>query len=330
MTQTGDWPEIGSEGFPKSNPMIKLHNVLDVISRFREEQTCLDFIAEKRWKGTITCPHCGSTKVYKFSDGRRFKCAGCRKQFNAKTGTIFEDTKVHLQKWFVAIYVLSSHKKGYSSHQLARDIEVTQKTAWFLLHRIRWALRQGGFEKPKLDGAIEVDETFVGGKNKNRHKDKKVPHNSGRCFIDKTPVLGILQRGGELRAFKVKDTSAYSLQPVIFGNVERKSILMSDEWGGYRDMGIFYRHYKVDHGRKQYADGDIYTNTIEGFWTWLKRSIIGIYHGVSRKHLQRYVDEQVFKYNTRKMSDVDRFFVFLERSDKRLTHKFLAEHGEAA
>lgn len=161
-------------------------NLIDMVAYFNDDNNCRRYLIDWRWKGNISCPHCGNTKIYEFSDGRRFKCAGCRQQFTGKVGTIFEDSKVPMKKWFVAIYLITAHKKGISSYQLARDLKVTQKTAWFMLHRIRFGLGLNTEPEEQLEGIIELDETFVGGKNKNRHKDKKVEQSQGRSFKDKT------------------------------------------------------------------------------------------------------------------------------------------------
>lgn len=229
-----------------------------------------------------------------------------------KIGTIFENTKLSLRKWFVAIWLITTHKKGISSLQLSRDLKVTQKTAWFLLQRIRFCLecKNGG----KLDIEVEADETFVGGKNKNRHPDKKVKDSQGRSCKDKTPALGMVQRKGDIVARVMNNTSQSEITPIITEYVRRSAILYTDEWRGYNEVHKMYSHYSVDHGKGQYVDEDIYTNTIEGFWTLLKRGYIGIYHSMSTKHLQRYVDEFVFRYNTRKISDNDRFNFLLCRT----------------
>lgn len=168
------------------------NSLLEVYDYFSDEQKCLDYLATQRWDGEIICPHCNHNKIYAFQDKKRFKCAKCRQQFTAKVGTIFEDSKVAMRKWFIAIYLVTSHKNGISSHQLAKDIKVTQKTAWFMLQRIRFGLG-ANVDTDELEGTIELDETFVGGKNKNRHADKKVENSQGRSFKDKTPVMGMLQ-----------------------------------------------------------------------------------------------------------------------------------------
>lgn len=208
--------------------------------------------------------------------------------------------KSNFKKWFLAIWLVTCHKKGISSLQLARDIHVTQKTAWFMLQRIRNCF--GSDNDGDLDGTVEIDETFVGGKNKNRNKDKKVPMSQGRSFKDKTPVFGMLQRGGRLIAKVVSDTSIKNLAPRIFQHIKLGSTIYTDEWN-YGNLSKYFTHRFIRHAAKVYVNGDIYTNTIEGFWGIFKRGIVGIYQSVSRKHLQKYVDEFVFRYNPRKHSE---------------------------
>lgn len=171
-----------------------------------------------------------------------------------------------------------------------------------MLHRVRWAIKQGSFEKP-LEGVIEIDETFVGGKNKNRHANKKVKQCQGRAYKDKTPVLGIKERNGEVRAFVVSDTKAETIQPIVESQVEYGSTVYTDEWWAYKNLHQFYNHSIVNHAAREYINGEVYTNNLEGFWGQFKRSIIGIYHNVSKKHLQRYVDEAVYRHNVKHISD---------------------------
>lgn len=324
------------------------NSILEVTDYFSDEKICNEYLIQQRWNGHITCPHCSHEKVYKFSDNKRFKCAKCREQFTAKTDTIFEDTKIALRKWYIAIYLVINHKKGISSHQLARDIKVTQKTAWFMLHRIRFGL---GFnaDNTEMEGTIQLDESFVGGKNKNRHADKKVKNSQGRSFKDKTPVMGMLQepiiayvdrphkviegktvtervviQKAKVRCRVVPDTSTESLQPIIRKHIKENSILVSDEWMAYNGLGDKYDHRIIDHRAKEYvnANGDT-TNAMEGFWTWLKRSYIGIYHNMSRKHLQNYVNEVEFRYNNIDMANGERLTHIISNPLGRLKYSKL-------
>jgi len=295
-------------------------SLFDLLDYFKDEQTCLGYLAERRWQGGIECPHCCHTKIYTLKGAtKRYKCGKCRKQFTARANTIFEDSKLPLRKWFAAIYLLLAHRKGISSYQLARDLKVTQKTAWFLAHRIRYAIKQGSFEKP-LEGVVESDETFIGGKNKNRHADKKVKYGQGRSYKDKTPVHGLLERGGQLRAFVVPNTKLEILEPLILEHVKWGSKLMTDEW--YSHIPV-YDHNIVRHGAKQYVDGEAHTNSLENFWAHLKRAIIGIYHKVSPKHLQRYVDEAVYRYNNRLLADAHKALNLLNTANGSLKYKQL-------
>ena len=231
----------------------------------------------------------------------------------------------------MAIWLVLSHKKGISSVQLSKDIGVTQKTAWFMLHRIRRALGIDNDTKKddsndddgKLDGTVEVDETFIGGKNKNRHADKKVKACQGRSFKDKVPVFGMLQRGGKVIAKVVSDTKAETLFLSICKYVKPGSNLYTDEWNYSKGADIWYNHRNVNHGAGFYGSGDLTTNHIEGFWALVKRSIMGIYYHWSKKHMQRYIDECVYRFNTRKFSDRERFDFFLQNIECRLTYKEL-------
>lgn len=295
-------------------------SLYELMEYFNNEEVCLKYLSEQRWGGNVVCPHCENDKVYTLTkQNKRYKCSKCKRHFTAKAGTIFEDSKVPLRKWFAAIYLVLSHKKGISSHQLGRDLKVTQKTAWFMGMRIRNAIKQGTFEN-QLSGIVESDETFVGGKNKNRHRNKKVKNNQGRAYKDKTPVHGLIERGGELRAFVVPDTKMETLVPLIVENVEFGSKLMTDEW--YSQL-LNYNHKIVRHGIGQYVDGEIHTNTLEGFWGLLKRQIIGTHHKVSPKHLQKYVDESVYRYNTKSFSDCYKALSILAKNDGSIKYKQL-------
>ena len=262
-------------------------------------------------------PYVPNSKVYRRGDGM-YRCSVTGKNFNVRVGTIFEGTKLPLRKWFMAIYLLCNHKKAISATQLAKDISVTLKTAWFLLHKIRRTFHY--IHTEKLDGEVELDETFVGGKNENRHANKKVLKCQGRSFKDKVPVMGMLQRGGSVICKVVKNTSVKSLTPNILKSVKRTATLFTDEWCGYALIRKMYNCKMVDHGKHQYVDGNAYTNSIEGFWgNFCKRVINAIYNHVSRKYMQRYFDEFYFRYNSRKVSNMVRFDMAISHIGIRIT-----------
>lgn len=298
-------------------------NFLEIIQYFSDRQRCIEYLKENRWKGNVCCPHCNHEKVYELKGAnKRFKCAGCRKQFTVIKGTIFEHSPIPLQKWFAAIYVISSHKKGISSCQLAKDLGITQKTAWFMEQRIRFALKIKSFDK--MDGVISVDEVFIGGKNRNRHADKKVPESQGRSVKDKVPVLGIIKSGGNVHAEVIKNTKAKTIKPIIEKMVANGSIVVTDEWKAYKKLPDKYSHVVINHKDNEYVRGAFHTNNIENFWSLFKRGIYGIYHQVSPKHLHRYCDEFSYRFNTRNFSESDRFAFTLGLADKnRLMYREL-------
>ena len=296
------------------------NSILELLQSFPDEQSCINHLEELRWNGYVVSPFDATSKVYKCKGGK-FKCKNTGKYFNVRTGTLFDNTKIELQKWFLAIWLVTSHKKGISSMQLARDLAVTQKTAWFMLQRIRKCFDIEN--NNDLDNDVEVDETYVGGKNKNRHKNKKVEGSQGRSSKDKTPVVGMIERGGKLNARKVDNVKKKTLTKEIIGCVKKSASLFTDEWVGYNGVAKLYNHAMVNHGQGEYVNGDAHTNTLEGFWSLLKRGIVGIYHFVSRKHLQNYVDEFVFRYNTREMTEASRINRLLENMAVRTTYRGL-------
>lgn len=295
--------------------------LVDLNEKFSNEVVCKNYLASLRWKDGAVCPYCKNTKSYAFKNGD-YKCAKCRKQYTVRIGTIFEDSKVSLKKWFIAAYLITAHKKGISSHQLGRDLGVTQKTAWFMLHRLRYALKIKSFDAP-MQGIIEIDETYVGGAEKNKHKSKRTPNNQGRSIKTKTPVFGMVERGGRVVAMKVENTQAKTLKPIITEHVAIGSKIMTDEFRAYVSLHRQYEHGVVHHGQGQYKNGEIHTNTIEGFWSIFKRGVDGIYHWISVKHMNQYVNEFQYRYNTRKVKDGDRFHTVLGGINGRLTYKDL-------
>ena len=295
---------------------------MSLMAYFKDEQICKDYLETIRWNGSIKCAYkdCGCTKVYKCAG--RYKCSECERIFSVRVGTIFEDSKIPLQKWFAAIYLITSHKKGISSLQLHRDLGITQKTAWFLLHRVRTTLGLN-IGTDKFTGTCEADETFIGGKNKNRHAHKKVENSQGRSFKDKSPVAGVIERGGELRAKQVPDTKGFNLKSFIVKNIAFGSEINTDEWWGYNGLAAAFKHNVVKHNEGQYVNGNTHTNTLEGFWSLLKRGVVGIYHSMSNKRLQKYIDEFVFRYNTRNHSEANRFDLMLNNIATHITYEQL-------
>ena len=300
------------------------NSILELVTAFPNDKVCIKHLEELRWNGVVISPFDSSSKVYKCSWGR-YRCKNTSKYFNVKTGTIFDNTKLPLQKWFLGIWLVTWHKKGISSIQLAKDLDITQKSAWFMLQRIRNCFGIDDNDD-NLDGDVEIDETYVGWKNKNRHYDKKVPKSQGRSFKDKTPVMWILEREGRLIAKKVEDVTSKTLTREIVRHVKETASIYTDEWLGYKTVKKIYEHNIVNHGSWEYVRGNIHTNTLEWFWGILKRGIIGIYHFTSKKHLQRYVDEFVFRYNTRHMSECERFNKVLANCEFPLTYNQLI-HG---
>ncbi|WP_410219930.1 IS1595 family transposase [Pedobacter sp.] len=299
-------------------------NLIQVLDFFKEETTCKEYLATMRWGIEPACPHCGTIGAYVTNRGYKCKSKECAKKFTVTTGTVFENTKISLRYWFAAMYLCTAHKKGISSLQLSRDLNITQKTAWFLLHRIREMLKQDN--NKKLNGVVEVDETYVGGKNINRHESKKLTGTHGGS--GKAMVVGAIERDGSVKTFIVPNADATNLEKVMVDAIDERATLVSDGHPGYNGIAKHVaKHISVKHGRgtKKYITyGDAHTNNIEGFWSHLKRGIVGIYHYVSPKHLHRYCNEFAFRYNTRKIEDVVRFDDAIRLCDnKRLRYSDL-------
>lgn len=306
------------------------NSILSLINTFSSEQICIEHLETLRWNGNPVSPFDPSSKVYKCK-GNKYKCKNTGKYFNVRTGTMFDNTKIELQKWFLAMWLITSHKKGISSIQLGKDIKVTQKTAWFMNHRIRACFGMENDSNADLGNEVEIDETYVGGKNKNRHASKKVPNSQGRSHKDKTPVIGMVEREGKLFAYAADDVKSATITPLVEALVSKDAKVYTDEWAGYKGVAKIYDHKFVKHNEGQYVNGRIHTNTIEGFWSLLKRGIIGIYHFTSEKHLQKYVDEFVFRYNTRENeTETERFNLLLQRSGVRTKfHELIANKAES-
>lgn len=309
-------------------------NLLEAQAYFHSEEICRKHLERLCWGETPVCPYCASAKApYKLKGGKRYRCSDkdCRADFSVTIGTIFENSKIPLQKWFLAIYIASAHKKGISSLQLSRDIGVTQKTAWFLLHRIREMLDN---KAPlMLEGIVEVDETYVGGKEHNKHQSphakkkrlagrKSFPKTHGS---DKAMVFGLLARDGNVVNFVVPNAHTETLLPIINNLVKKGSTMVTDQLNAYTNVTkLGYKHESVNHYQREYVRGIAHTAGIDGYWSLLKRGIVGIYHNVSPKHLQRYCDEFSYRYNTREKTDSERFNHSITQClNKRLTYNKL-------
>ena len=284
-------------------------NIVQVYKMYPTQASCLKHLELVKWADKPTCPYCKSQKHTPLKDGKRYKCNTCNTSYSVLVGTIFQNTKVDLQKWFLAISLVMNAKKGYSARALSRDIDVNKDTAWYMFMRIRKALIDDG---ELLGGIVEADETFIGGKNKNRHKDKKVEGGQGGNGGDKTPVIGLLQRDGKVRAKKAADRSGKTLKSFIRANVKEGSTISTDEWKGYNGVSEKFAHLVVNHKAGQYVVGNAHTNTLEGFWSLFKRGIVGQYHQISAKHLNRYVDEFCFRYNNRDNANV--FHIVIQKA----------------
>jgi transposase-like protein len=287
----------------------ELKSLDDLYEAFPDEQAVVDHFRSVRWRNGAFCPYCKSKRVMHFSDRRTHKCSDCRQRFSIKVGTIFEDTKLPLLKWYAAIWLITSHKKGIASAQLARDLGLTQKTAWFVLHRLRYAARTKSFNRP-LSGVVEVDESYFGGKDANRHKNK-------RGKAQKTVVLGLLERSGQIRARSVPNLSARTVRGRIMDNVAPGTAIMTDEHPSYTGIPTSYPVWSVNHSKGEYVRFAVHTNGIEGAWSLFKRQVYGIHHWISVKHLDSYLGEMCYRYSNREMDDGARVNDLLSQTEGR-------------
>lgn len=280
---------------------------------FSDEDVCREFVAQMRWPNGVACPRCGSLEVSWQENQKRWQCKSrhASRMFSVKVGTIFEDSPISLTKWLPAAWLIASAKNGISSHELSRTLGVTQKSAWFMLQRLRLTMQDGGVEP--FRGEVEVDESFIGGKARNMHFWRKQEVIKGkRGGAGKAAVMGVLERHGpdghsRVRTEVVRNTRRASLGPVIESNVEAGSTIYSDGKGSYNRLNAEYVHDAVNHDADEYVRGVVHTNGIENFWALLKRSIGGTYVSVEPFHLFRYLDEQAYRFNNRKVSDAERF-----------------------
>ena len=296
---------------------------------FADPDIAIQTVAELRWPDGPVCPDCGG-KDHSFLKTRRiWKCKGCKRQFSVKVGTIFEDSPISLDKWLLAIWEIANDRNGISSHELARKLGVTQKTAWFLAHRIRLAMQAGSFEKwdDKFDGAVEVDETYIGGKARNMNAARRrrwEAEGGSKGYRGKTGVIGFKQRGGEVAVAVITgDTKKASLQREVRRRVKPDATVITDELASYEGLNESYQHKVINHAEK-YVDGLVHTNGLENFWSLLKRGLGGTYVSVRPFHLFRYLDEQAYRYNRREEADAQRVQGVLGQIEgRRLTYKEL-------
>jgi transposase-like protein len=313
----------------------KPSTLLEAVKTYSDADAALTEAVDSRWPKGVACPHCNADDPMFLKTRRIWKCSNCRKQFSIKAGTVFEDSPIGLDKWLPAVWMIAGAKNGISSWELHRALGVTQKTAWFMLHRIRLAM-QDAQSGGKLGGEVEVDETFIGGKARNMHKAERDRKIKGRGPDGKAIVAAVLARGGKVRATVVENRRKPALQALVRDNVEAGSNLYSDALKSYEGLDEF-THQVIDHA-VAYVDGQIHTNSMENFWSLLKRGLKGTYVSVEPFHLFRYVDEQAFRYNNRQdeagedIGDFARFKTVLSQIvGKRLTYKALiGKEGETA
>jgi transposase-like protein len=309
-----------------STPLGKL-NLKKLAKHFSDEDAARELLERMRWPDGPSCPTCGKKEtVYRMQrlasstkPGRKglLRCRKCNKQFTVTVGTVFEDSHIPITTWIQALYLLcGASKKGMSAHQLHRMLGITYKSAWFMAHRLRYAMTQEPLAS-KLTGTVEADETYIGGKRKN------TPRGRAGKESHKTPVVALVERGGRLRAMPVERVTADNLDSVLREHVDASASVMTDSWIGYRNVGQnFASHEKVDHAQGEYVRGECHTNTLEGFFSLLKRGIVGSYHHVGKGHLHRYCDEFTFRYSARKATDAERMVLAVEGAEgKRLTYK---------
>lgn len=302
--------------------------LLGAITYFADVDVATMFVAGLRWPDGVTCPHCSGKNCPYVKSRRIWQCKDCRKQFSVKVGSIFEDSPIPLSKWLPAMWLLVNCKNGVSSYEIARDCGVTQKTAWFMMHRLRTAIQAKSFNK--FGGHVELDETFIGGKARNMHygKRKRMGITQGRSMAGKVAVFGLLDRHGkdgvsQVRLASIPSNKRRHLMPHVLAHVEAGTTVHTDSLPSYVALETDYTHKVIDHA-EAYVDGEVHTNGLENFWSLLKRSIKGTYVSIEPFHLFRYLDEQVYRFNARKGTDASRFIAAAaDVFGKRLTYETL-------
>lgn len=303
--------------------MEQFRNLREMMVAYSDENKCREYMEQMRWDGNPTCPFCGRNKPYRLKDGKRFRCRAtdCKKNFSVLVGTVFESSKVKLSVWMAAIYLVTAHKKSVSSHQLARNLGITQKTAWFVEHRVRLLMGDPEPDVP-LDNVVEIDETYVGGKWGNMNRSRRSKH-QGSGKDNKVPVMGLLERDGKA---KLTVIGAKTFKEVVRENVAPSAVVMTDAHKSYVGLNEeFQAHEAVNHNAMEFRRGVAYTNSIEGFFSVFKRTIFGTYHQISPKHLHRYCVETSYRFNTRKITDAERFKIVMSNTEGRLKYNDLIQ-----